>query len=105
AEWTRNKLKAPSGKVWRIPNFVFSSEPDGGHAVLPGAPGHRIVCVANLRPHKDHLTLLRAMALVVRWQPAAHLLLAGAMKDTAYLGLVEKEILPLALGSSGRILG
>ena len=36
---------------------------------LPGVTGARIVCVANLRPLKDHVTLLRAMALVLQRQP------------------------------------
>jgi glycosyltransferase involved in cell wall biosynthesis len=105
AEWARNQLKAPPGKVWRIPNFVSPAPEDGPTDSLPGEPGHRIVCVANLRPQKDHLTLLRAMALVVRRRPAAHLLLVGAAKDKSYLDLVNQEIVRLGLASSVSLLG
>ena len=65
AEWSRSKLRVPSERVWSLPNFS-PAEPEGTPMVLPGVPGARIVCVANLRPQKDHLTLLRAMARVIQ---------------------------------------
>jgi glycosyltransferase involved in cell wall biosynthesis len=55
-----------------------------GISDLPGTSGSRIVSVANLRAEKDHLNLVRAMALVVRRHPSAHLLLVGAHSDPAY---------------------
>lgn len=105
AEWARNKLCVTSERVWYIPNFVFPEAPDGQTPMLPGLPGARIVCVANLRPQKDHCTLLQAMALVVQRQPAAHLLLVGAAKEAAYLDLVKKEISQLELGANVSLMG
>jgi glycosyltransferase involved in cell wall biosynthesis len=77
AEWARTKLKVPANRVWHVPNGV--AESNNGHPVeLPGAPGKRIVCVANLRPEKDHATLIEAMTHVVRVEPQASLLLVGS---------------------------
>ena len=105
AEWARNKLYVTAERVWYIPNFVVLEAPDGQPPILPGVPGARIVCVANLRPQKDHCTLLQAMALVVQRQPAAHLLLVGAAKDAACLDLLKKEISQLELGAHVSLLG
>src|SRR5690606_18162575 len=59
AKWAIEQLEVPNNRVWYLPNFVelehdcniFQSE-------LPGKKGLRIVCVAQFRPEKDHLTLL-----------------------------------------------
>jgi glycosyltransferase involved in cell wall biosynthesis len=104
AEWARNRLHVPTERVWYIPNFVVPA-PDSQPPILPGVRGARIVCVANLRPQKDHCTLLRAMALVVQRQPAAHLLLVGAANDAACLDFVKKEISQLELGANVSLLG
>src|ERR1019366_2381799 len=98
------RLHVPTERVWYIPNFVVPA-PDSQPPILPGARGARIVCVANLRPQKDHCTLLRAMALVVRRHPVAHLLLAGATKDPVCLDLVKTEISRLALDANVSLLG
>jgi glycosyltransferase involved in cell wall biosynthesis len=72
-------------------------EPAAG---LPGRRGKRVVCVGNLRPEKDHATLLRAMAMVVRQDEEAQLLLAGS-GTTAY----ESELRALCaqLGIEGNV--
>jgi glycosyltransferase involved in cell wall biosynthesis len=44
---------------------------------LPQAAGFRLLSVASLTPVKDHATLLRALATVVRVVPSAHLDLVG----------------------------
>lgn len=75
ARWSREELGAE--RVWYLPNFV-ADLPPGPVPGLPGEPGRRIVCVANLRAQKDHPTLLAAMALVLREEPEARLLLVGA---------------------------
>jgi glycosyltransferase involved in cell wall biosynthesis len=76
-QWSRTRLRVPHDRVWFVRNFVCRPELRGNADPLPGSPGARIVCVANLRPQKDHVTLIRAMALVVREVPNAHLLLVG----------------------------
>lgn len=91
ARWSRERLGVDA--VY-LPNFVpevsLGPIPD-----LPGAPGSRVVCVANLRAQKDHLTLLRAVARV----PEAHLLLAGAAMEPDYAARVREE----AAGLGNRI--
>jgi glycosyltransferase involved in cell wall biosynthesis len=78
---------------------------------LPGAPGSRIVCVANLRKEKDHLTLVRAMTLVVQKYPTAHLLLVGAYSDStcsagsSYFEVVKREVARNSLSGNITFLG
>ena len=106
ADWCSRRLRVPSGSVWYVPNPVAL---DGGQidAVpsLPGFKGTRIVCVANFRSEKDHLTLIRAMKRVVPEMPTAHLLLAGKCNDAAYLEAVQSEIAASGVENSISILG
>jgi glycosyltransferase involved in cell wall biosynthesis len=104
-EWSRRRLGVPVGRSWYMPNFVDADAVVGDAADLPGSRDCRIVCVANLRPQKDHLTLVRAMGIVVQRQPDAHLLLVGSTSDHAHLGRVQAEIVRLELSSRVTILG
>jgi len=104
-EWSRRKLRVPGNRVWYIPNFVCPPEMDDEPPLLPGRPGQRIVCVAQLRPQKDHLTLLRAMALVTRQMPAAHLLVVGTASDPAYLNRIGQEVSRQGLEQNVTLLG
>lgn len=96
-EWVIEVLGLPRERVVYLPNFVepWGEVPPVEH--LPGLPGKRIVCVANLRPQKDHLTLVRAMARVFQDHPDAHLLLVGSESDLNTVRQVEKEIQHLGL--------
>ncbi|HEX8160364.1 MAG TPA: glycosyltransferase [Pyrinomonadaceae bacterium] len=105
ADWSRRKLKIPEGRVRYIPNFVCEPRDDYFPPELPGEPGKRIVCVANLRPQKDHLTLVKAMARVARREPGAHLLLVGASPDADYRARIEEEIARLDLARRVTLLG
>jgi glycosyltransferase involved in cell wall biosynthesis len=71
-------------RVTVLPNGVRPRWPDSksGGASPEFAPRHaggeiRIGCVANFRPQKDHLTLLRAFSSVAEAVPQARLLLLG----------------------------
>ena len=109
AQWSRSKLSIPTGRVWYIPNFACEaareSTPQGELPELPGTSGERIVCIANFREQKDHLTLVRAMALVVPRIPNAHLLLVGDPGDGAYLKVVRGLIAQHGLERHISILG
>src|SRR5262249_52984601 len=72
---------------------------------LPGEPGMRVVCVANLRPPKNHPALLRAFALVRQTFPNATLLLVGATSDASYLQVVRNLIDEHRLGDRVAIMG
>lgn len=56
-DWARQHLKLQ--KVSYLPNFAVPQSALGS-TQLQGVNGKRIVCLANLRPQKDHFTLLRA---------------------------------------------
>ncbi len=89
-EWCVRRLRVPRERVRFIQNFVAGPVPASPQPDLPGAPGSRIVCVANLRPDKDHATLIRAMAIVVRALPKAHLILLGSFEEQSYRdGVIE----------------
>jgi len=93
AEWSRQALGIEASRVWYLPNFVVVD--DGARepaSELPGLPGRRIVCVANLRPQKDHITLIRALAEVVAREPESHLLLVGKLIDSRYGDEIRREI-------------
>ena len=106
AEWCSARLGVPSNAVWYLPNPVsLDSEVVPAQTSLPGSKGNRIVCLANFRPEKDHITLVRAMARVVRQVPSVHLMLAGRCNDPAYKQLVEKEISTLGIEKNVSILG
>ena len=98
AEWCDRRLGVAEDKVWCIPNMVCSRPTDTKKSDLPGNAGSRIVCVANLREEKDHLTLVRAMWSVVRKHPEAHLILVGAYSNplysasSAYFEAVKREV-------------
>jgi glycosyltransferase involved in cell wall biosynthesis len=104
-EWAHKELCFPSNRTWYIPNFIADDGAEPTPLALPGHSGCRIVCAANLRPQKDHGCLLRAMSIVVREAPSAHLLLLGSNKDAAYLDLVCEEIDRLGLMSKVSLLG
>jgi glycosyltransferase involved in cell wall biosynthesis len=91
-EWSQRRLKIPQNRVWYIPNFVCPIEVDKAPPLSPESPEPRIVCVAQLRPQKDHITLLRAMALLVQQVPTAHLLLVGGTSDPCILTGLNKKL-------------
>lgn len=104
ADWTQRRLGVPAHRVRYIPNFVSEA-----HNVetpqLPGTPGTRIVCVANLHADKDQQTLLQAMALVVRRFPQAHLLLVGEAREAEFLQSLKTEIETLGLTGHVTLMG
>ncbi len=104
-EWSRRNLAIADDRIWYIPNFICQQQTDAAPPDLPGEAGARIVCVANLRPQKDHLTLVRAMSKVVRQVPAAHLLIVGAIVDANYQQSIKEEVARLGLKENVSLLG
>ena len=105
AEWSQKKLRVPAEKIWYIPNFAASVEAHGSPPDLPGQEGMRIVCVANMRPQKDHFTLLRALGIVARRMPGVHLLLLGSSTQLNYEQQVRQEVDRLGLAGNVSFLG
>lgn len=105
AQWSIRKLGRPASRVWYVPNFVADPPPGEAPADLPGQPDKRIVCVANLRPQKDHLTLVAAMSNVTERVPDAHLLLVGSGGDSEYRSQIEAAIAERSLQAHVTLLG
>lgn len=80
AEWAVRRAGFRRDRVWVGPNFA-SVAAGTEAAELPGVAGFRIVQVANVRPQKDHATMLEAMARIVKEEPRARLLVVGACED------------------------
>lgn len=105
AEWARRTLAVRHDRVWYVPNFVPESTISGIEPLLPGRPGLRVACVANLRPLKNHPDLLRAFAIVHKQFPDARLLLVGATNDDAYLRIVRGMIEEHQLSDHVAVMG
>ncbi len=104
AGWAVRELGIPEDRVSFVPNFVMPHEPGPLAEALPGEPGGRIVCVANLRRQKDQINLIHAMAIVVKEFPGAHALLVGVpMGD--YPNALRGEIVKQGLEDQISILG
>ncbi|MDV7187457.1 glycosyltransferase [Lutibacter sp. TH_r2] len=61
-QWSKNILKLKS--VINLPNFASLSENKIDSFQLKGVEGKRIICLANFRPQKDHLNLLKAFKII-----------------------------------------
>jgi glycosyltransferase involved in cell wall biosynthesis len=105
AIWARERLCVPAARVHYLQNFVEKPDSERRASDLPGESGFRVACLANIRAEKDHLTLLRAFATVVRRFPRAHLLLIGAPSNQNYYGLVLKCVADLGLSGQVSFLG
>ena len=103
--WCQDTLQVPADRVWYLPNPVAAWKAGNANVLLPGNPGSRIVCLANIRPEKDHLTLVRAMAQVAAALPEAHLLLVGSVRDPELFASVQSEIKRLNLSKNISCLG
>jgi glycosyltransferase involved in cell wall biosynthesis len=110
-EWAQRQLQVPKDRAWYLPNFVCDTAAAvasaEGHTAptLPGRRGRRVVCVAHLRPQKDHPTLLRAFAATVARVPDAHLLLVGGNSDSHYRDEMQALIVSLHLTAHVTLMG
>ena len=81
-------------KIAYLPNFSVSSNQPNAPALPPlqGTKADRIVCLANLRPQKDHPNLLAAFAQVLAQRPHTYLYLVGLGMADAYQQQIEETI-------------
>jgi glycosyltransferase involved in cell wall biosynthesis len=106
AKWARVNLPVSQDRVWYLRNFVNPAERSKVPEIpLPGTPGRRIVCVANLRPQKDHFNLIRAMKIVQARVPDVQLLLVGTPVDLSYAKSLAHEVEQSGLGPTVSFLG
>lgn len=103
--WARARLALDSGRIWRLPNAVSEDDPAEPTVAMPGAPGRRVIAIANIRPQKAPLDLIAAIDIVRRRIPDVHLLMAGAESDPALVGRVRREIAGRGLEQTVSLLG
>jgi glycosyltransferase involved in cell wall biosynthesis len=84
-------------RVLYLPNFVSPTAPNHQITSLKGQGGKRIICLANWRPQKDHITLLQAFDIFGGQHPDWSLHLVGKHFGDAYEAEVRKCIADLKL--------
>lgn len=99
-DWAVDKLCFLKEKVTYLPNFPDLMV-DEAAVDLPGKKGCRMVCLANLRPQKDHENLLNAFRLVSDEFPEWSLLLVGRDFEDDYSRCVVSLI--REMGLEGRV--
>lgn len=88
--WSKQKLKVK--KTFYIKNFIAEALPFDTDFEISGAKGKRMVCVANLRPQKNHQLLLDAFKLVLEQDAAFTLHLFGQAADSFYTDSLFERI-------------
>ena len=81
-DWAEKNLKC--NRVFYLKNFSSESARDKPIISLNGDNDFRIVCLANMREQKDHLTLLTAFKLVQKKHPFVSLHLLGQIHHDIY---------------------
>lgn len=100
----RSESKLLTKNVYDLPNYpVINSLLKV--TKLHGNEGKRLVCLANLRPDKDHLNLLRAFNEINKFHPDWTLHLVGQFQKDNYYSLVESFIAEHGLEKSIFIYG
>ena len=88
--WSKERLKVK--KTFYIKNFIAEALPLDLNFKISGAAGKRIVCVANLRPQKNHRMLLNAFKEVLKRDSEYTLHLFGNAPGTPYASQLLKDI-------------
>ena len=89
-QWAQEQLKVR--EVHFVKNFVTANSLIEPEIKLPGQPGGRLVCLANIRPQKDHKNLLSAFAIIVEEIQDVSLHLIGGHEKAEYLKEVKALI-------------
>lgn len=101
--WSRRNMKVQKGNIIMINNFPLlhplerNSDPEY----------FTVVCLANLRPQKDHATLIKAVSLLVKLDlpKKIRIILAGSNDQSDYTRSIKSEINQLSLQEIVKIAG
>ena len=88
--WAQKHLKVK--RQYYLPNFASFNSENQKITFLKGIEGKRIVCLANLRPQKDHINLLKAFKIVKESYPDWTLHLVGMDLNDLYSGGIKTFI-------------
>ena len=102
---TWSKINLNCKRVTYLPNFVQLQENTRQELNLKGEDDKRIVCVANLRPPKNHIFLLKSFAKTNLAKTGWSLHLIGAVYEDEYFAEIQKYIELNNLKNSVFILG
>ncbi len=80
--WIKKQLNCKN--VTYFPNFAIFKYEEAEKTFLKGIHGKRLVCLANLRPQKDHINLLKAFEKVLKTNPEWTLHLIGQDFEDEY---------------------
>jgi glycosyltransferase involved in cell wall biosynthesis len=89
-EWSKKHLKTRN--IVFLQNFAAFNSEEISDTILKGVEGKRIICLANLRPQKDHLNLLKAFLLVHKKQTDWTLHLVGMDLQDDYAAQIKAYI-------------
>ena len=104
AFWSKENLHVNNEQVRFLQNFAQLSFRNL-NLDLPGTKKTRMVCLANLRPQKDHMTLLKAFKRVVEKHSDWHLLLVGQDSKDEYSDSIKRFIREQNLEQNIHVLG
>lgn len=102
-DWAEQNLKTKS--VSYLPNFAELDNSQVSVTKLKGISGQRIVCLANFRPQKDHLTLLEAFQTINKKFTDWSLHLIGQDFKDEYAASIASYIEEGQLGTSVFVYG
>lgn len=94
-KWAENYLICSN--IIYLPNFIDESINDGEKLNLKGDTSKRIICVANLRPQKNHELLIEAANLIREKHPDWTFHLFGKDFEDDYSRKIKKSIEDLDL--------
>lgn len=89
-KWSLNYLNVRRG--YYVPNFASFNKNVNNKTFLKGTNNKRIVCLANLRPEKDHINLLKAFQIVHKKQLEWTLHLVGINFQDTYANKIKAYI-------------
>ena len=101
--WAKSYLLCSN--VIYFPNFIVDSPVSKEVFLLNGAEGKRIICVANLRPQKNHELLIDAVNLIKDKFPDWTFHLFGKDFEDSYSHILKKKIADLELLSTVFLYG
>lgn len=84
-------------KVIYFPNFIEKLSNSNEKLVLKGSEGKRIICLANLRPQKNHKLLIEAANIIRDKYPEWTFHLFGKDFEDSYSGNLKKIVTNLKL--------
>ncbi len=105
--WVIKELNFPEESVTYLPNFVEEPKqlPDDHAVNLPGQDGFRILNIANFRPEKNQLNLLRSFLLLQTEFSNLSLIMVGKVNGSDYSENIKDFIKDHNLDQSVFILG